>query len=363
MVVKIGEITGNPFFIFDPSFKLLYSSIKIKKSKLLKEYNNSYILSTEFIYQLINNGDIDDVKKDEVIINKYKELKKQTMFRKIYVDENIVGYACSYCDEINKNDINLFNAICDTFARGFGILVNNNKKENNIFINILDEVYSSREEIETLLNNTGYVNKEEKYVALIHSTNKNLYIKNLLRDIDNISFVYNQYVVCITNKNKEEINDVYLKLTNTFKDKNIRIGISSQFKDITKLKSYYEEAVDALKIATEYVNNKQIVFIDDYRLLSLLTRIKPNELKKAIDPRVEKIFKYDFENNTNYLETINAYFDSGRNINKAANALYVHKNSMYYRLEKMKELFDFDFDSNNDCLLLELSLKLHNFIK
>ena len=53
---------------------------------------------------------------------------------------------------------------------------------------------------------------------------------------------------------------------------------------------------------------------------------------------IHKLIEYD-ENVENYmLDTIIAYFENMYNISKTAEALYIHRNTLIYRLNKIEEL-------------------------
>ncbi|MDO4890356.1 MAG: helix-turn-helix domain-containing protein [Coriobacteriaceae bacterium] len=53
-----------------------------------------------------------------------------------------------------------------------------------------------------------------------------------------------------------------------------------------------------------------------------------------------------------------AYLNSGRNVARAASALHVHKNSMYYRIQRIEELAGVDLSDEQTCFLLQLSLAM-----
>ena len=68
---------------------------------------------------------------------------------------------------------------------------------------------------------------------------------------------------------------------------------------------------------------------------------------------------YDREHETRYLETADQYIKNHFNAVKTANAMFIHRSTFLYRLERMKEQFGLDLDGDGGSLLhLLLSLKL-----
>ena len=58
------------------------------------------------------------------------------------------------------------------------------------------------------------------------------------------------------------------------------------------------------------------------------------------------------------LEGLQGYLESGRNIQKAANALHMHKNTLYYRLKRIEEQFHLDLANEDVCFNLQYSLRI-----
>lgn len=59
---------------------------------------------------------------------------------------------------------------------------------------------------------------------------------------------------------------------------------------------------------------------------------------------MKKLYCYDKEQNTNYCEILYTYLISERNITKAAEILYMHRNTVIYKLKKIKTLVDVNLD-------------------
>ncbi|MCI8991598.1 MAG: hypothetical protein HFG80_02555 [Eubacterium sp.] len=65
--------------------------------------------------------------------------------------------------------------------------------------------------------------------------------------------------------------------------------------------------------------------------------------------------KYDKENNTEYLQTLISYLQNNCSISAAANDLYIHRNSLQYRIRKIEELLDIRISSTKEHLSMLFS--------
>lgn len=89
------------------------------------------------------------------------------------------------------------------------------------------------------------------------------------------------------------------------------------------------------------------LFEMDYHIkLLVITRDISNEedLEEYATFSLGKIIEHDRKNATFFLKTLEAYILGNGNISKTAAQLYIHRNTCIYRMEKIKELFNIDFD-------------------
>jgi len=69
---------------------------------------------------------------------------------------------------------------------------------------------------------------------------------------------------------------------------------------------------------------------------------------------------YDNENNTELVGTLEAFFAQNTNVSRTAKALYVHRNTLTYRLQRIVEISGFDLDDAESRLAFQVALKVHH---
>lgn len=71
---------------------------------------------------------------------------------------------------------------------------------------------------------------------------------------------------------------------------------------------------------------------------------------------LEPLMEYDREHGSDLLRTLRVYFAANANASEAADRLYLHRNSLTYRLERARELIGLDFKDHRARLALQLGL-------
>ena len=73
---------------------------------------------------------------------------------------------------------------------------------------------------------------------------------------------------------------------------------------------------------------------------------------------LEPLRRYDAEHHGDLVKTLAAYLRYGGNTTQAASALYLHRNSLRYRLERIQLLLKLDPDDPDARLALQIALLL-----
>jgi hypothetical protein len=129
-------------------------------------------------------------------------------------------------------------------------------------------------------------------------------------------------------------------------------GSSPVFDNIFNLRINYETA----RIAVQYASNqsKRLFTLQDVVIAYIRFVIKNNAIIKIGNPELEKIKNYDRQHGSSLYGTLKMYLQNERRINETAQALYIHRSKLKYRIEKIEEIADLELDDFNErmyCLL------------
>lgn len=148
--------------------------------------------------------------------------------------------------------------------------------------------------------------------------------------------------------------------------KEIRFGISDFHDDVTNISQGYREAKRSLELMDLVKNNTgNIIFYKDVWVYDFILSCNRSEnLKKFCDKRLLRLIEYDLKNREeNLLNTLRVYLDCMGKHNLAAEKLFIHRNTLNYRLNKIKEILDCDLNDPSTRLRLEIGLKIVNLLQ
>ena len=203
-------------------------------------------------------------------------------------------------------------------------------------------------------SNRDYYNRTVRYYCQVFN-----------RDIQGCCFFEFENVIgCIINLgffsgSLEKFNTKYLEM---FRDGYFRIGYSNKFTQIEDLRNYYSQAKLALKIGLKIHPSVWYHKFTDITLFYMGAKLTEDiDGRFLCAPELIDLRNYDIKNQTEFLRTLQVYIDNQMNAIKSANILFVHRATMVYRLERIKELTGIDF--KDPLKILHLSLSFHLLFK
>lgn len=134
-------------------------------------------------------------------------------------------------------------------------------------------------------------------------------------------------------------------------------GVSRCFTNPGALKLFYQQAKTA--VALRRKDDENVFFYDDCYIAHLI-RCAASAVRPEIfvDPLLLELERYDQENQTSFVRDLDVFLRNGRSISRAAKALFLHKNTMYYKISRIEEILNISLEDEDVCFSLELSLRM-----
>lgn len=119
------------------------------------------------------------------------------------------------------------------------------------------------------------------------------------------------------------------------------------------------EALLAANVAEGNATERSLAFEQTgaYRLLLSAMIEDPQELQRFYAETVERLVGYDEQYETDLVVTVKAFLDADGNVAGTAQRLFTHRHTIYYRLERVRELSGLDVSSTDGREKLSLGLK------
>lgn len=152
------------------------------------------------------------------------------------------------------------------------------------------------------------------------------------------------------------------KVLDFLKINNLTGIVSQRFSTLLHLKKYYYQTTELNSSLEDLHTKNALLYFDDHLFLHLRRLLTNNaQLEAYYHPLVIKMIAYDHLNNTQYAATLFTYLQNPDNPKQCADHLFIHKNTFYYRLNKIKELFPIDLSNGTERLRIHLTLTLMQF--
>jgi sugar diacid utilization regulator len=141
------------------------------------------------------------------------------------------------------------------------------------------------------------------------------------------------------------------------------VGVSSYYADPGELGRALQEAELVLDVVRRSgAPIEQDIGTGTYRLLFRVLASHPEEVRSFYEDTVAPVVRYDDQYRTDLVGTLEAYLEHNCNMNATAAAIYAHRHTVAYRLERVRELTGLDPVLSEDRERLGLGLKAYRII-
>ena len=138
------------------------------------------------------------------------------------------------------------------------------------------------------------------------------------------------------------------------------IGISTIAETIDDINNSYKEAQIAIEVGKVFDNDKYILNYDNLGIGRLIYQL-PIKLCELFLKEVFKkgdISSLDDET----ILTINKFFENDLNVSETSRQLFVHRNTLVYRLEKIYKLTGLDLRKFDQAIVFKVAMMVHKYL-
>lgn len=146
-------------------------------------------------------------------------------------------------------------------------------------------------------------------------------------------------------------DDILEQFHQLFGEIMIRIGISKSSQEIAGIREGYQEAEKAMELGEQMGMNEEKFSFGKMEVYDYLLQY-PRFEKDQMSEHIHYLLKYDAENNTELTQTLLKFLECKFNISETAKELYIHRNTLINRMNKIKELLHDDLESMDTLIPL-----------
>lgn len=332
----ISDVTGVVIACTDET-KVGQSDLQILK---VLESHEQYVIFQGVTYHKI-------VMKDKVefiihILSEDEECRKYLLL----IAMNIVNIKKFYDEKFDKNN----------FMKG--ILLGN----------------VSPEDIAIRAKDLHIVNHAARVVFSIKTKGiKDVFIYEILQELfpnktkDFVVILNDESIVLIkelkTKEDTKEIERTANMLVDTLNTESMvkaMVGVGTVVDTIAQINRSFQEAQTALAVGSVFESDKLVIHYDNLGLGRLIYQI-PESLCRLF---LKEVFKQGSVESldSEYMFTIQKFFENNLNVSETSRQMYVHRNTLVYRLEKIQKATGLDLTRFDDAIVLKFALLVKRYL-
>ncbi len=138
------------------------------------------------------------------------------------------------------------------------------------------------------------------------------------------------------------------------------VGIGTAVSEIRDLASSFKEAQVALEVGKVFDTDKPIISYDHLGVARLIYQLPTT----MCDMFLKEVFKKGSIDSLDQetLFTIQKFFENNLNVSETSRKLFVHRNTLVYRLEKIKRLTGLDLREFDDAIVFKVALMVKKYL-
>ena len=141
----------------------------------------------------------------------------------------------------------------------------------------------------------------------------------------------------------------------------VTVGIGSVVSNVKELARSYKDAQIALEVGKVFDTEKNVINYENLGIARLIYQL-PTTLCETFLREVFKRGSIDSLDQET-LTTIQTFFENNFNVSETSNRLFIHRNTLVYRLEKIKKITGLDLREFDDAIVFKIALMVNQYLK
>ena len=159
----------------------------------------------------------------------------------------------------------------------------------------------------------------------------------------------------------EAVADTIVAMMNAEAMLNVKVAYGTVVQELKDVSKSYKEAKMALDVGKIFYAEKNVVAYSALGIGRLIYQLPVNLCKIFIEEIFGDNVPTDLDEET--LNTLNKFFENNLNVSETSRQLFVHRNTLVYRIEKIQKITGLDLRSFDDALTFKIALMVVNYMK
>ncbi len=159
----------------------------------------------------------------------------------------------------------------------------------------------------------------------------------------------------------EHIADTIVSMMNAEAMLNVKVAYGTVVQELKNVSKSYKEAKMALEVGKIFYAEKSVVAYSALGIGRLIYQLPVNLCKIFIEEIFGDNVPSELDDET--LNTLNKFFENNLNVSETSRQLFVHRNTLVYRIEKIQKSTGLDLRCFDDALTFKIALMVVNYMK
>ena len=138
------------------------------------------------------------------------------------------------------------------------------------------------------------------------------------------------------------------------------IGIGTTARHLRELADRYKEAQIAIDVGRVFDSEKNIISYENLGIGRIIYQLPTTLCEMFLNEVFKKNPLETLDEDT--LETINKFFENNLNVSETSRKLYVHRNTLVYRLEKIKKITGLDLREFDHAIVFKVAMMVKQYL-
>lgn len=161
----------------------------------------------------------------------------------------------------------------------------------------------------------------------------------------------------------KDIDEIAVLIKNTVNSEAMcktKIGIGSIVDTVREIAISYKEAKIAIEVSKVFDTEKDIINYEHLGIGRLIYQLPTTLCKKFLDEVFKKDSLDQLDDDT--INTIQKFFENSLNISETARKLFVHRNTLVYRLDKLQKNTGLDLREFDDAIIFKVAMMVKKYL-
>lgn len=157
-------------------------------------------------------------------------------------------------------------------------------------------------------------------------------------------------------QNMDILRNILEKFAAKIPELMVTVALGGRYESLQDARKSYLQAVKVLRFAELQTASSPIYAYEQLGIYQLLFEIEPNKLALYYHEVIEPLNEYDRKHHMDLVHSLFVYFEENCNAAKTAKRLFVHRNTLDYRLKKVEEITRRSLNDPYERLTLQLGV-------